>query len=261
MAERVQKILARWGIASRRGAEKLILAGRVTLNGKPVQLGDQADPAGDRLYVDGKLLKVTERPRYHYYLIHKPKGVVSTCADPKGRPTVLDCLPKALQQGQGMHPIGRLDSQSTGALLLTNDGDLTLALTHPRYHIPKAYRVWLKGKMPKHILEQWQRGIVLDGRPTMPAQITVKTVTQDKTCLDIMLTEGRNRQIRRVADQLGFPVLKLHRFAIGDLELGDLQRGQARPLTKTEIKQLRSKHKYRSNSPFHPSAPAREYQA
>ncbi len=259
MAERVQKILARWGIASRRGAEKLILAGRVTLNGKPVQLGDQADPEGDRLCVDGKPLKATERPRHYYYLIHKPKGVVSTCADPKGRSTVLDLLPPPLRQGKGIHPIGRLDAQSTGALLLTNDGDFTLALTHPRYHIPKTYRVWLKGKVPEHILDQWRQGIMLGDRRTLPTQIHLKTITQDKTCIDIMLTEGRNRQIRRVADQLGFPVVKLHRLAIGNLHLGDLQRGQARSLTKAEIKQLRSK--YNSNFPFHSSAPVREYQA
>ncbi|MBV5260649.1 rRNA pseudouridine synthase [Synechococcus moorigangaii CMS01] len=259
MAERVQKILAHWGIASRRGAEKLILAGRVTCNGKPVQLGDQADPKGDRLCVDGKPIKATERPRHYYYLIHKPKGVVSTCADPKGRPTVLDLLPKTLQQGKGIHPIGRLDVQSTGALLLTNDGAFTLALTHPRYHIPKTYRVWLKGKISERLLDQWRQGILLDGRRTLPSQILVKTVTQDKTCVDIMLTEGRNRQIRRVADQLGFPVVKLHRLAIGNLHLGDLQRGQARPLTTAEVKQLRTQ--CRSISPFHSSAPVREYQA
>ncbi|MEB3225076.1 MAG: pseudouridine synthase [Synechococcus sp.] len=259
MAERVQKILARWGVASRRGAEQLILAGRVTLNGKPVQLGDQADPKGDRLCVDGKPLKITERPRHYYYLIHKPKGVVSTCADPKGRPTVLDLLPKDLQRGKGLHPIGRLDVQSTGALLLTNDGDFTLALTHPRYHIPKTYRAWLKGKVPERILDQWRQGVMLDNQRTLPAQIAVKTITQDKTCIDIMLTEGRNRQIRRVADQLGFPVVKLHRLAIGNLHLGDLQRGHARPLTKAELKQLQAQS--HSLSSVRSSAPVREYQA
>ncbi len=238
MAERVQKILAHWGIASRRSAEKMITAGRITLNGETVQLGDRADPDVDDLCVDGKKIRPQHRPRHHYYLIHKPKGVVSTCRDPRDRQTVLTLLPKDLQQGQGMHPIGRLDAQSTGALLLTNDGDLTLALTHPRYHVSKRYRVWLKGQVPNAILTQWRNGVILDGRKTLPAEITRKKVNQDKTCVDIMLTEGKNRQIRRIAEQLGYPVISLHRFAIGKIHLGNLKRGQSRPLTDIELHQL-----------------------
>lgn len=216
----------------------MILAGRVTVNGTLVQLGDQADPYGDRLCVDGKPLIAAERPEHHYYLIHKPRGFVSTCVDPQNRRTVLELLPANLQQGSGIHPIGRLDAQSTGALILTNDGDFTLALTHPRYHLSKLYRVWLRGAVPKTVFDQWRKGIMLGDRRTLPAQITVKKVNPDKTCVDIMLTEGRNRQIRRVADQLGYPVISLHRLAIGNLKLGNLQRGQARPLTETELKQL-----------------------
>lgn len=259
MAERVQKILAQWGIASRRGAEKMILAGRVTVNGKLVQLGDQADPYGDRLCVDGKPLTAAERPQHYYYLIHKPRGFVSTCVDPQNRRTVLDLLPANLQQGSGMHPIGRLDAQSTGALILTNDGDFTLALTHPRYHLPKLYRVWLRGSVPNTVIDQWREGIILGDRRTLPAQITVKKVNQDKTCIDIMLTEGRNRQIRRVADQLGYPVISLHRLAIGNLKLGNLPRGQSRPLTETEIQQLQSH--YHSISLFNSPVSTRERQA
>ncbi|AFY37226.1 ribosomal large subunit pseudouridine synthase B [[Leptolyngbya] sp. PCC 7376] len=240
MTERVQKILAHWGIASRRSAEKMIVAGRVTLNGEVVQLGDRADPAIDDLYVDGKKISPTQRPSSHYYLIHKPKGVVSTCYDPRDRPTVLTLLPEDLQQGQGMHPIGRLDAQSTGALLLTNDGDLTLALTHPRYHVSKRYRVWLKGIVPDSTLTTWRNGVILDGRKTLPAKITLKKINQGKTCVDIMLTEGRNRQIRRVAEQLGYPVISLHRSAIGSIKLGNLQRGHARPLTDSELRQLQT---------------------
>lgn len=238
MAERVQKILAHWGIASRRSAEKMITAGRITLNGETVQLGDRADPTVDDLCVDGKKISPQHRPQHHYYLVHKPKGVVSTCRDPRDRPTVLTLLPPDLQQGQGMHPIGRLDAQSTGALLLTNDGDLTLALTHPRYHVSKRYRVWLKGQVPSPILTQWRNGVMLDGRKTQPAEITLKKVNQDKTCVDIMLTEGKNRQIRRIAEQLGYPVTSLHRFAIGQIQLGNLKRGQSRPLTDIELHQL-----------------------
>ncbi|MGB2926349.1 MAG: pseudouridine synthase [Limnothrix sp.] len=238
MAERVQKILANWGIASRRKAEKMILAERVTLNGKIVQLGDCADPQQDHLCVDGKAINVTVRLQQHYYLVHKPKGIVSTCEDPRGRSTVLSLLPSALQQNQGMHPVGRLDAQSTGALILTNDGDFTLALTHPRYHVRKTYRVWLRGIVPDTVLNQWRQGIFLGDRPTLPAKVKLKKINQNKTCLDIMLTEGRNRQIRRVAEQLGFPVISLHRSAIGSLKLGNLARGQARPLSGSELSQL-----------------------
>lgn len=238
MAERVQKILAHWGIASRRAAEKMILAGRVTLNGTTVKLGDRAAVPGDRLCVDGKAINAADRPQKHYYLVHKPKGVFSTCDDPEGRTTVLELLPSDLRRGQGIHPIGRLDAQSTGALILTNDGEFTLALTHPRYHVPKTYRVWLKGEISHTALDHWRQGVLLEGRRTIPAQIKLKKITQNKTCLDIMLTEGRNRQIRRVADQLGFPVISLHRSAIGTIKLDDLPRGQARPLSIAELSQL-----------------------
>lgn len=241
MAERVQKILAHWGIASRRAAEKMILAGRVTLNGNVVKLGDCAEVPGDRLCVDGKAIHMADRPQKHYYLVHKPKGVFSTCDDPQGRTTVLDLLPPDLQQGQGMYPVGRLDAQSTGAIILTNDGEFTLALTHPRYHVPKTYRVWLKGEMPNTALDCWRQGILLEDRRTLPAQIKLKKINQNKTCLDIMLTEGRNRQIRRVADQLGFPVISLHRSAIGTIKLDNLPRGQARPLSSAERHQLTSR--------------------
>ncbi|NJN72620.1 MAG: rRNA pseudouridine synthase [Limnothrix sp. RL_2_0] len=238
MAERVQKILAHWGIASRRAAEKMILAGRVTLNGRVAKLGDCAEVPGDRLCVDGKAINTANRPQKHYYLVHKPKGIVSTCDDPQGRATVLELLPSDLRQGQGMHPIGRLDAQSTGALILTNDGEFTLALTHPRYHAHKTYRVWLKGQMPESSLNCWRQGVLLEGRRTLPAQIKLKKINQNKTCLDIMLIEGRNRQIRRVADQLGFPVISLHRSAIGTIKLDNLPRGQARSLSAAELSQL-----------------------
>ncbi|HEY9658706.1 MAG TPA: pseudouridine synthase, partial [Allocoleopsis sp.] len=145
MTERLQKILSQWGIASRRQAEQMILAGRVRLNGEVVQLGQQADPDRDRIEVDGKLIQAVERPARVYFLLHKPLGVVSTCDDPQGRPTVLDLLPAVLQHHSGIHPVGRLDVNSTGALLLTNDGDLTFCLTHPRHAIPKTYHVWVEG--------------------------------------------------------------------------------------------------------------------
>lgn len=164
MAERIQKLLSQWGIASRRHAEEMILAGRVSVNGKVANLGDKADPQQDFLSVDGKQIKADNRPRDIYLLVNKPRDVLSTCDDPRGRKTVLDLLPQDLQRGKGLHPVGRLDRNSTGALLLTNDGELTLRLTHPRYHLPKTYDVWLEGNPSDEDLEKWRSGMMLDGK-------------------------------------------------------------------------------------------------
>ncbi|MEC4806848.1 MAG: pseudouridine synthase [Jaaginema sp. PMC 1079.18] len=244
MKERVQKIIAQWGIASRRQAEALISEGRVRLNGEVVQLGQKADPKRDRLEVDGKHLKTCDRPEPIYLLLHKPQGVVTTCADPQGRQTVLDLLPKQWQQGQGIHPVGRLDTDSTGALLLTNDGALTQAIAHPRSHIKKLYHVWVVGHPTPATINRWQTGIILDGQKTLPTTIKVLTQRTDRTLLAISLCEGRNRQIRRIAEQLGHPVLKLHRTAIGPVQLqgADQPRlpvGQYRPLSPRELQSIR----------------------
>lgn len=219
MTQRVQKILSQWGIASRRQAEQLILAGRVRLNGNVACLGDKADPDQDRLEVDGKIIQPVHRPRPIYILLNKPIGVVSTCRDPQNRPTVLDLLPKTLSQGTGIHPVGRLDIHSTGALLLTNDGELTLSLTHPRYHLAKTYQVWIDGDPSEKRLQQWREGVMLMGKKTLPAQVKVVKHHHQQTQLEIILTEGRNRQIRRLVQQMGFNVLKLHRSAIGLIQL------------------------------------------
>ena len=237
MAQRVQKILSQWGIASRRQAEQMILDQRVRLNGSVVKLGQKANPQ-DHLEVDGKPVKLTNRPQLLYFLLNKPVGVVSTCRDPQNRPTVLQLLPTSLQQ-QGIHPVGRLDKDSTGALLLTNDGELT-QITHPRYHLPKTYHVWVDGHPPEPILQLWRQGIILDDQKTLPAQVNVLKRRTQQTLLQIVLTEGRNRQIRRVAQQLGFEVLKLHRTAIGVIQLGVLPNGHYRCLTSREIDRLKN---------------------
>jgi 23S rRNA pseudouridine2605 synthase len=244
MDERVQKILSQWGVASRRQAEKMILAGRVYLNGRVVQLGQTADPINDKIELDGKVIQITDRPQHLYLLLNKPAGVISTCDDPQNRPTVLDLLPSELQQGQGLHPVGRLDYQSTGALLLTNDGELTLSLTHPRYHLPKTYQAWVQGHPPEKSLQHWREGVILSGRKTLPAQVKKLSQKQDQTLLEIVLTEGRNRQIRRVADQLGFRVIQLHRTAIGKILLNpdqktQLRTGEYRFLKDFEIRSLK----------------------
>ncbi|MEY2985293.1 MAG: hypothetical protein RLZZ568_1910 [Cyanobacteriota bacterium] len=243
MAERIQKLLSQWGIASRRRAEDLILAGRVALNGKPATLGDKADPRHDRLWVDGKPIKLTHRPRNIYILLNKPKDVLSTCDDPRGRKTVLDLLPPDLQVGHGLHPVGRLDRNSTGALLLTNDGELTLRLTHPRYHLSKTYDVWLNGNPSDDVLNQWRSGVELDGQKTLPATVDVLSETPDQIHLLITLIEGRNRQIRRLAEVLGLEVTKLNRRSIGPLKLTHRDRplgcGKFRHLSPGEVKLLK----------------------
>jgi pseudouridine synthase len=239
MAERLQKVLAQWGIASRRQAETLITAGRVRVNGQVAQLGQKADPVLDQIELDGRSLSPQNRPDHHYLLLNKPKRVVCSCDDPQGRPTVLALLPPALRQGKGLHPVGRLDFNSTGALLITNDGELTYQLTHPRHHIPKTYRVVVAGNPSPGTLRQWQQGVMLDGQRTLPATVhIVSTPRSDRTELEIILHEGRNRQIRRVAELLGHPVKQLHRIAIGPLKLGKLSLGAVRNLTDAEIEQL-----------------------
>ncbi len=244
MHERVQKIISQWGIASRRQAEQMILEGRIRLNGEIVQLGQKTNPALDVLEVDGKIVKPLARPAFLYLLLNKPAGIVSTCDDPQNRTTVLDLLPPEIRHGQGLHPVGRLDVESTGALLLTNDGDLTYYLTHPRHHIPKTYRVWVEGVPLEQTLQQWRQGVWLEGQKTLPAHVKVIHRTEAKTLLEIILKEGRNRQIRRVADQLGHPVLQLHRTAIDSIQLSSpgkpaLPSGSYRPLESFEIRSLK----------------------
>jgi 23S rRNA pseudouridine2605 synthase len=252
MEERLQKILAQWGVASRRHAERLILEGQVWVNGNIAVLGQKANPEVDVIKVNGERvdhwgdrLTSNTRPKLLYLLLHKPLGVVSTCADPQGRPTVLDLLPPEYHR-VGLHPVGRLDAQTTGALLLTNDGDFTFYLTHPRHHVPKTYEVWVRGNPSPTTLNQWRSGIVLEERHTLPAQVEILTPferQENATQLQIILQEGRKRQIRLVAKVLGHPVLKLHRTHIGPIALQDsdeciLNPGQYRPLTSAEIKVL-----------------------
>lgn len=239
---RLQKLLSQWGIASRRHAESLIQSGRVSVNGEIAHVGQRADPATDAVRLDGRLLSHHNRPDHHYLLLNKPKRVMSSCHDPQGRRTVLALLPAGLREGKGIHPVGRLDYYSTGALLLTNNGDLTCRLTHPRYHVPKTYRVWVAGEPRPEVLHQWRQGVMLAHQKTRPASVRVISTgivgTVEQTELEIVLREGRNRQIRRVAELLGHPVRKLHRIAIGPIQLGPLRAGDIRDLTTSELAAL-----------------------
>ena len=244
MEERLQKILSQWGIASRRQAEAMVLAGRVRCNGTVAELGQKADPLRDRIEIDG-IVQSAHRPNLVYLLLHKPVGVVSTCHDPEGRPTVLDLLSSELRVEQGIHPVGRLDFDSTGALLLTNDGALTFGLTHPRHSIPKTYHVWVQSSPQESVLQQWRQGVLLDDKKTRPAQVRVIERGSSQTCLEIILKEGRNRQIRRIAEQLGYPVIHLHRTAIGSIQLqspkeAPLPKGRYRHLKDCELRFLQN---------------------
>jgi pseudouridine synthase len=252
MTARLQKILSQWGIASRRQAEQLIQDGRVRLNGEVAKLGQTAEPTTDRIEVDGRLITSQSRPDLVYLLLNKPIGVISTCHDPQGRRTVLELLPPELRQYEGIHPVGRLDIDSSGALLLTNDGDLTFSLTHPSHNISKTYEVWVRGRPSNGTIDAWQQGINLDGQYTLPARVKVVKHTDDNTLLRIILTEGRNRQIRRVATQLCHPVVRLHRTGIGNISVDGelaLALGTYRHLQSAEVRNLRA----RRQSEFHQS--------
>jgi len=242
MTDRLQKILSRHGLASRREAEQMILSGRVCINGKIItELGTKADPESDRIEVDGKLLQ-TDPPKFVYLLLNKPTGIVCTCEDPQGRKTVLDMLPS---QYQHTYPVGRLDYNSSGALILTNDGDFANYLMHPRHHVAKIYEVWVRDIPSNQTIKQWQEGIILDGRPTLPTSVNILQIERKKnlnqnprTQLQIILKEGRNRQIRRMAEQLGHPVLALHRVAISSISVNSLKAGAYRLLNNDEINKL-----------------------
>lgn len=231
-AERLQKLIAAAGLCSRRSAETLLSQGRVCVNGRTAGLGDRADPASDAITVDGRPLRPAPPPLL--LLLNKPAGVLCSCRDPQGRATVLDLLPPELRRGQGLHPVGRLDGDSRGALLLTNQGDLTLRLTHPRFGHRKTYRVWVAGAPAPATLERWAAGVPLEEGPSQPVLVRRRRQQDDRCQLELVMGEGRNRQIRRTAALLGHPVLDLQRLAIGPVELGPLEEGQWRHLDRRE---------------------------
>ncbi len=232
--QRLQKLISSAGICSRRHAEKLIEQGLVTVNGQPAQIGDLADSENDAVIVNGSPLKIDAY--YKVILINKPIGVISSCQDPRGRTTVISLIPSKLRKG--LYPVGRLDFDSRGALLLTNHGKLTLELTHPRYAHTKTYEAWVKGRPSSDSLSKWRDGILLDGKPTLSADIELLEAAHTKSLLQIILREGRNRQIRRIADLLGHPVIDLKRTAIAELQLNGLEEGQWRLIPKRKWSQI-----------------------
>lgn len=233
MEQRLQKILAYAGFGSRRSCEQLIRDGRVTLNGQVAQLGQKADPVRDHVAVDGKRVDA-DRP-FTYVIVHKPRDVLSDERDESNRlPTVRDLVPISGH----LYPVGRLDLRSEGLVLLTDDGELTNLLTHPRYEHTKEYRVHVEGHPAEDTLQKWRRGLYLDGRRTAPAEVLILSHDQRRTWLRVVLREGRKRQIRRVAARLEHPVRRLVRVRIGPIQLGNLRPGEWRHLRDGEIRQL-----------------------
>ncbi|QDR80754.1 pseudouridine synthase [Sporomusa termitida] len=236
MLERLQKVIAHAGIASRRDAEEIITAGRVTVNGKVVtELGTKIEPRRDRVAVDGKLLKAE---KYVYLLLNKPKGVLTTLEDPQGRKTVADIVAKIPER---IYPVGRLDYNTEGLLVMTNDGDITHALTHPSHEISKTYLAKVEGFPPEEKLDKLRVGIKLEDGVTAPAKINIVDIDREKklTTLEIIIYEGKNRQIRRMCEAIGYPVKNLKRIQYAFLTLEGLRRGQYRLLLPREVEELK----------------------
>ncbi|GAB6182188.1 hypothetical protein JCM14036_35070 [Desulfotomaculum defluvii] len=234
MMERLQKILAQAGVASRRHSEDLIVAGKVKVNGKVVtELGIKVDPLRDKIEVKGKPLP--QREKRVYLLMNKPRGYVTTLNDERGRKTIADLLEGVDQR---VYPVGRLDYDSEGLLLLTNDGELTQAVTHPKHKVKKTYLVKVDGVPETEQLKEMARGLVLEDGPTAPADVRLAGIGDNRALLEISIHEGRNRQVRRMCEHIGYKVLRLRRIRIGTLELGNLQSGEVRELTKKELREL-----------------------
>jgi pseudouridine synthase len=236
--ERLQKVLARAGVASRRAAERLIVEGRVRVNGEIVtRLGTSIDPEHDAVRVDGRRIRTESRGHHRYLVMNKPRGVMTTLSDPEGRPTIADLLPR---QRARVFPVGRLDFQSEGLLLLTDDGELAEALMHPRNKVPKTYLAKVRGEPSTEALARLRRGVRLDGRPTLPARVALSKPGAN-AWVELTIVEGRKHQVRRMLDAVGHPVVKLRRIRYGSLALGDLAPGEVRSLTPRELAQLRAR--------------------
>jgi pseudouridine synthase len=235
---RLNRFLSISGIASRRAADELLRQGRVEINGRVVtELGTQVEPGRDEVRVDGR--RVRSAPDRRYLALNKPRGVVSTRADPEGRTTVIDLLARAGIRGY-FYPIGRLDYDSEGLLLLTNDGAFAEQVAHPRYHLERTYEAVVEGVPDDRDLDRLRRGITLEGRRTMPARArllrTLRSRSGEQSLLEITLHEGRNRQVRRMCDAIAHPVARLRRTKLGPLVLGRMKPGAIRDLTPDEVR-------------------------
>lgn len=232
-AERLQKVLAHAGVGSRRACERLITEGRVTVNNRIVsQLGTKVNPEVDEIRVDGRLVRIARR--HTYLMLHKPSGFVTTVHDPQGRPTVMDLITSE----DRLYPVGRLDVNTEGLLIITNDGALANRIMHPRYQLEKEYLVEVTGPLDAARLEQLRSGVRLEDGMTRPAQVEMVRSEGHATWLRMVIHEGRNRQVRRMLAAVGCRVERLIRTRVGPITLGDLPVGQSRPLTPREVRAL-----------------------
>ncbi len=231
--ERLQKVMAQAGVGSRRACEEIIKANRVQINGKPAHLGQKVDPATDRITVDNKTIAAEEAKRY--LILNKPFGYITTSKDQFDRKGVLDLLPGVKER---VYPVGRLDYDSEGLVLLTNDGELAYRVSHPKFEVPKTYLVRLKGTITMDAVYRLRTGVILEDGRTAPARVEVLQPEGENSVLKITITEGRNRQLRRMCDKVGFQVERLTRTAIGPVSLSRLSPGKHRPLTAKELQDL-----------------------
>jgi 23S rRNA pseudouridine2605 synthase len=241
MPERLQKILSAAGIASRRAAEEYIRQGRVSVNGHTItELGTKADPDDDDIRVDGRRLK--QPPRRRYILLYKPRGYITSRSDPQRRPTIADLLTKGGVR-EYVYPVGRLDYESEGLLLVTSDGDLAAKLTHPSHGVAREYEARVKGVPDERTLERLSKGVMLDGRRTSPAEVelvkVVETTGTPQSVVSVTIYEGRNRQVRRMCEAVGHPVIRLRRVRIGPITDSNIRPGEFRDLSPKEIAALK----------------------
>ena len=232
---RLQKFLAEQGVASRRKSEELIAAGKVKVNGHVAQLGQKINPRKDLVTVGKQKITSVKNRKMIYIMLHKPRGYVTTVSDDQNRKTVMDLVSDIDER---IYPVGRLDKDSEGLLILTNDGSFTNAMTHPSHNYAKVYRVTVRPKVSDEILYNLRNGIEIDGRKTSPCEVTVLTTEENRVVLEFILKEGRNRQIRKMCESQGLEVARLKRTAIGPIKLGMLPQGKYRELSEQEIKKL-----------------------
>ncbi len=230
---RLQKYLSECGVASRRKAEDLIVAGKVKVNGKPASIGDKIDPNLDKIFVAGK--RIIKSKKNTYIMLHKPRGFITTLSDEMGRKCVAQLVEDV---GTRVYPVGRLDRDSEGLLLLTDDGEFANSLTHPTHHVPKTYRVTIRPTITEDQITALTAGIEIDGRMTMPSEVRVIEKKEGRVVIEIIIYEGRNRQIRKMCDALGLEVARLKRTQIGSVKLGMLKTGDWRNLTDEEVHKL-----------------------
>lgn len=241
MLVRLQKILSTAGVSSRRASEALILEGRVSVNGETVtELGTKADPDADDIRLDGRRVKTASRRRY--ILMYKPRGYITSRSDPQQRPTVIDLLSKGGVR-EYVYPVGRLDYESEGLLILTSDGDLAERLMHPSHEVEREYHARVRGVPDRHTLERLTRGVVIDGRKTAPAQVEILQIVEaqggEDAVLSLAIHEGRNRQVRKMCEAVGHPVVRLRRVRIGPIHDEHIRPGEFRDLDEREVAALK----------------------